>query len=106
MPLIIRELLVNPPTWFSSLRDLTLYYHIFLKDDVLIESEDPDPYYLWLKSRGGMDFVEEFVRPGSENGVRLDIEHNFPRTVVTDRITPENLHWLIGKIRFARGLVG
>jgi len=42
MTLLIRDQLVNPPTWFSSFRDLTLYCHIFLKDDILIESEDPD----------------------------------------------------------------
>jgi hypothetical protein len=53
MTLIIRDRLVNPPTWFSSFRDLTLYCHIFLKDDVLIESDDPDPYYRWMRSPGG-----------------------------------------------------
>lgn len=104
MTLIIRDQLVNPPTWFSSFRDLTLYCHVFLHDDVVIESDDPDPYYHWIKPRGGMDFVEEFVRPGSENGVHLDVEPNFPRSVITDRIAPENVHRLIRQIQLCRGL--
>jgi hypothetical protein len=33
----------------------------------------------------------------------LDVEHNYPRTVVTDRIAPENLHSLI---RLIRGVMG
>ena len=56
-----------------------------------------------MRPRGGMDFVEDFVRPGAEEGVRLDVGHNYPRTVVTDRIAPENVHSLIRLIRFCRG---
>ena len=104
MTLIIRDQLVNPPTWFASFRDLTLYCNIFLHDDVVIESDDIDTYYRWIKPRGGMDFVEDFVRPGAEEGVHLDLDHIYPRTVVTDRIAPENLSRLISRIRFCRGL--
>ncbi|TVR50148.1 MAG: hypothetical protein EA425_10550 [Puniceicoccaceae bacterium] len=100
MTLIIRDSLVNPPTWFSSFRDLTLYCNVLLHIDVVIESEQADLYYRWLKGRGGLDFVEDFVRPGSEDGVRLDIEPNFPRTIVTDRIVPENTHRLVSRIKF------
>jgi hypothetical protein len=104
MALIIRDQLVTPPTWFSSFRDLTLYCSTFLKEDVVIESEDPDLYWRWIRARGGMDFVEDFVRPGSEDGVHLDLEPNYPRSVITDRIAPENIHRLIAQIRFCRGL--
>lgn len=99
MTLIIRDVLVNPPTWFPSFRDLTLYCHVLLDIDVVIESDEIDTYYRWVKRRGGMDFVEDFVRPGSEDGIRLDCELNFPRTVVTDRIIPENTHQLIARIK-------
>ena len=102
MTLIIRDVLVNPPTWFASFRDLTLYCNVFFHDDVVIESEEADIYYRWIKPRGGMDFVQDFVRPGSENGVHLDIEQNYPRTVVTQRIAPENVHALIARIRSLR----
>lgn len=104
MSLIIRDQLVNPPTWFASFRDLTLYCHIFLRAEIVIESADPDPYYRWMRQRGGMDFVEDFVRPGTEEGVRLDIEPNYPRSVITDRIAPENLHRLIAQLKFCGGL--
>jgi hypothetical protein len=100
MSLIIRDQLVTPPTWFASFRDLTLYCHVFLKAEILIESEDPDVYWKWMRPRGGMDFVEDFVRPGTEDGVRLDVEPNYPRSVITDRIAPENVHRLIAQLRF------
>jgi hypothetical protein len=97
--LIIRDSLVTPPTWFASFRDLTLYCNVLLKLDIVIESEDVDIFYHWIKPRGGMDFVEDFVRPGSEDGVRLDVEPNYPRTILTDRIVPENTHRLVALIQ-------
>ncbi len=103
MNLIIRDQLLNPPTWFASFRDLTLYCNIFLRDHIVIESDDPDLYYRWIKPKGGMDFIEDFVRPGSEEGMHLDISHNYPRTIVTDRIAPENVHRLIALISQLQG---
>lgn len=102
MTLIIRDQLVNPPTWFASFRDLTLYCNIFLHLEIVVESNEIDTYYRWIKPRGGMDFIEDLVRPGSEEGMRLDIEHNYPRTIVTDRIAPENVHRLIAQIQGLR----
>jgi len=99
MTLVIRDQLVCPPTWFASYRDLTLYCHVFLKLDIVIESADADIYYRWIKPRGGMDFIEDFVRPGSERGARLDLQRTSARTIVTDRIAPENVHSLIAAIR-------
>lgn len=99
MTLIIRDQLVCPPTWFASYRDLTLYCHILLRLDIVLESEEADTYYRWIKPRGGMDFIEDIVRPGAEPGVHLDFKPHFPRTVVTDRIAPENVHRLIASIR-------
>jgi hypothetical protein len=101
MTLIIRDQLTNPPTWFASFRDLTLYCSIFLKLDIVVESDDIDTYYRWIKPRGGMDFIKQFVRPGTEE--HLDIERKFPRTVITDRIAPENVHHLIRQISGAGG---
>lgn len=104
MTLIIRDSLVNPPTWFASFRDLTLFCHVMLRLDTVIESEQFDIYYRWLKRRGGMDFVDDFVRPGAEDGLRLDTEHQYPRTIVTDRIVPENTDNLLRQIRFGTSL--
>lgn len=99
MTVVIRDQLVCPPTWFASYRDLTLYCNVLLRLDVVIESDEPDIYYRWIKPRGGMDFIEDFVRPGTEDGARLDLGHNAPRTIVTDRIAPENVHRLVAAIR-------
>jgi len=101
MTLLIRDQLTCPPTWFASYRDLTLYCAVFLRLEIVLESENPDIYYRWIKPRGGMDFVEDIVRPGSERGVHLDITRQFPTTIVTDRIAPENVHRLIAAIRSA-----
>jgi len=101
--LIIRDALVNPPTWFASFRDLTLFCSIMLKLDIVIESEDADIYHRYIRRRGGMDFVQDFVRPGSEDGLRLDIAQVFPRTIVTDRIVPENSYHLIARIEARSG---
>ncbi|MCU0794125.1 MAG: hypothetical protein MUE42_15030 [Opitutaceae bacterium] len=106
MTLIIRDQLVNPPTWFASFRDLTLYCHVFLHQDIVIESDDPDPYVRYMRPRGGMDFVADFVRPGAEDGIHVDLEHNYPRSVITDRIAPENVHRLIARIHALRGFAG
>jgi hypothetical protein len=67
--------------------------------DIVIESEAADLYYRWIKPKGGMDFIEDFVRPGSEEGTRLDVARAKPRTIATDRIAPENVHRLIAGIR-------
>ena len=104
MILIIRDELLNPPTWFSSFRDLTLICSMKLHTDIVIESEDIDLYYKWLKPRGGMDFVEDFVRPGMEEGLRLDTEFQYDPSIVVDRIVPENTHQLYSRIQFASTL--
>lgn len=101
MTLIIRDQLTCPPTWFPSYRDLTLYCAVMLRMDIVLESADADTYYRWIKPRGGMDFVADIVRPGSEPGVHLDIARRFPATIITDRIAPENVHRLIAAIRAA-----
>jgi hypothetical protein len=67
--------------------------------DIVIESEAADIYYRWIKPRGGMDFIEDFVRPGSEEGPRLDLTRTTASTIVTDRIAPENVHRLLASIR-------
>ena len=101
MILIIKDELINPPTSLASFRDLTLLCTLRLHVDIVIESEHPDLYYRFLKRRGGMDFVSDFVQPGSEDGLRLDTEFLFNPSIVTDRIVPENTHQLYNSIQFA-----
>lgn len=111
MNILVHDALLNPPTWPASFRDLTLFVKTFLACSVVIESENPDPYYFWLKQRGGMDFVEAFVRPGTERGfVRLTCEipetegvvapsRECIPTILTDRIDPENFQNILAKIK-------
>ena len=97
--LIIREELICPPTWFLSYRDLTLYCSTFLRIEIVLESEDDHRCYHWVRRLGGMDFVEDIVRPGSQYGVRLDRVRRYSPTVITDRISPQNCHRLIASIK-------
>lgn len=90
MIVIIRDTLIEPPTWLASFRDLTLCLNVLYKCDILIESEIPDNFYPWLKPKGMLDFVADFVRPGEEKGIRLDTEVRIPPTVKVSRIIPEN----------------
>ncbi len=101
MILIVRDELLNPPTWVPSFRDLTLICSMRLQTDIVIESREVDLYYHWLKPRGGMDFVEDFVTPGSEIGLRLDNEFLYDPSIVVDRIAPENTHHLFHRIQSA-----
>ncbi|MBC2606198.1 hypothetical protein [Pelagicoccus albus] len=103
MIIIFRDELLNPPTWFSSFRDLTLICSLRLQTNILIESDQVDLYYSWLKARGGMDFIDDFVAPGTEDGLHLDIEPNYAPSIVIDRIVPENTHQLYQSIRTAVG---
>ena len=91
MIVLIRDELVYPPTWLASFRDLTLYLSIFHKCDVLIESEKPDHFYPWLRERGALDYVKEFIRPGTEKGIHLDTETRFSPTLKVSCIVPENM---------------
>ena len=103
MNVLIRAELINPPSTFGAFRDITLYISTFTVHCVLIEvlKENQDMYYYWLKERGGMDFIEDFVPPGIEYGYRIDTTSRFPCTVVeTDRIIPENVHQILGRLQF------
>ena len=105
--IIVTDQLTTPPTWTASFRDLTLFVTIMFGCHVLIESENPDPYYVWLKKCGGMDFVKDFIRPGSESGIYVESTSSLPtpwknpyKTIFTDRIIPENLNEILLRIKF------
>ena len=103
MNVLIRAELVNPPSTFGAFRDITMYVAIFTIHSVILEvpKENQDMYYKWLKDRGGMDFIEDFVEPGVETGYRIDTKNRLPCTiVVTDRIIPENIHAILSRINF------
>ena len=78
---------------------------IDLKYDVLIETrkENVDYYFALLKKKGWFDFVDDFVDPARLiGGVRIDTEHNSPRTITVPRIGYDNTLNILGQIKSLR----
>ena len=102
MSLIIVSDLINPPSEGLYFRHLTMVSALDFKQDVLIESEKEyvDIYYNYLKKKGLYDFVEEFIQPEWRvDGIRVDTELNYPKTIKTNYIRYENVENLIKQIK-------
>lgn len=83
-------------------RFLTMTAKKDLKYDVLIEAELEriDYYYRLLKIKGWFDFVDDFVEPRHRTeGVRIDPEINYARTIRTPYIRNENVLNLVGQLK-------
>ena len=86
-------------------RFLTMLAKKDLRYDVLIEAEREkiDHYYRLLKTNGWFDFVDDFVEPRHRlEGVRIDMELNYPRTIRTSYIRNENVLNLVGQLKGLR----
>tara|TARA_B100001964_G_C14075811_1_gene527915 strand:- start:123 stop:443 length:321 start_codon:yes stop_codon:yes gene_type:complete len=72
-PLILDAELSDPPSSRTCFRDVTLYANIFAEADVLVECSPGtvDFYWKWLKRGGAMDFVEQIIRFGEEDGYSI-----------------------------------
>ena len=73
-----------------------------LNYDVLLEArkEDVDYYYNLLKKHGWFDFVDDFVQPEWKiDGVRIDKELNYPKTIKVDAIRCENTLNILGQLK-------
>ena len=57
---------------------------------------------LWLHWMANLAYDNE-VQRSVEFASHLDTEHNYPCSIITDRIAPENVHRLIAGIRALRG---
>ena len=90
MNLLIASELSAPPSEIGAFRTFTLYATIFKQYDclVVVNKEEIDYYYKWIKDRGAHDFIRGFVYPNTERG--FVIQHK--------RITFNNLGQLIGMI--------
>jgi len=94
--------LINPPSMVISFREVTMLISEALNIPILIEAEpdEVDNYYNWIRKLGGMDFVEDFVSPGTEFGFRVDSACRFPNTVVIiDRIVSDNTSYIAGGVK-------
>ena len=101
MNLIIHAGLSEPPTETLPFRYVTSVSKCDYKLDVLLESEQEmkDMYWSFLNKRGMFDYIQDIVTPREkENGIRLDFELNYPKTVVTQKIILENQEELLKHI--------
>ena len=101
MNLIILAGLSEPPTESLPFRYLTSVSKCDYKLDVLIESEQimKDSYWVFLRKTGMFDYIQDIITPEEkENGIRVDYELNYPKTVVTQKITLDNQEKLLKHI--------
>ena len=102
--IIVTQLTDNEGLYF---RYVSMMAKTELDYDILLESRrgEIDFHYKYLKRKGWFDFVDDFILPNQEDGVRLDTELNYPMTIKTDRITCENTLNLLGQIKSMRNLI-
>ena len=107
MNLIIASQLAEPPSQSLCFRHLTMEAKLNLFYDVTIESPKDmvDNYYKFLKRRGMFDFIDDIIVPEWRiEGVRIDTELNYPKTVQTKSIIFENTLELLGQIKCLRNI--
>lgn len=100
--LIIRGELTEPPTWFPAYRELTMKLKGTVVAVILIESERNlrDLYWKWTGRNGGRDYVSDLIFTDEyEPGIKLDAKHDrLHPTVTVERIVPENLSEVAGRV--------
>jgi hypothetical protein len=88
-------------------RYITMIAKEELDFDVLLEAqkEDVDHYFKTLKDHGWFDFVDDFIQPEHrEEGIRVDRELNYPKTIQVDKIRCENTLSIIGQVKSLKGI--
>ena len=83
-------------------RHVTMMAKEELDYDVLLEAreKDIDYYFKLLKSKGWFDFVDDFVQPEWKiDGVRIDKELNYPKTIQVRSIRCENTLSVLGQLK-------
>ena len=105
--IITAELSSDPPSEGLYFRFLTMMAQKELGYDVVLESEKEmvDIYWKFLKRKGWFDFVDDFVEPKHRlEGVRIDTEWNYPRTIKANRSGYENALSLLGQLKSLRDI--
>ena len=88
-------------------RHITMMAKEELDFDVLLEAQknDVDHYFNILKKHGWFDFVDDIVQPEhKEEGIRIDKELNYPKTIQVDKIRCENTLNILGQIKTFRDI--
>jgi len=101
--IVVTELTDNEGLYF---RYITMMAKTELDYSILIEArkEDIDKCYKLLKKMGWFDFVDDFILPNQEEGVRIDTELNYPMTIQTPYIRCENTLNLLGQLKSLRNI--
>ena len=97
--IVVSDLTTNEGLYF---RYLSMMVKSYLEMDVLVETPKSkiDYCYKLLKRRGLYDYVSEILPPEiREEGVRLDVELNYPLTIVTSSINCVNVADLLKQIK-------
>lgn len=105
--IITSKIACDPPSEGLYFRHFTMEAKHALDYDILLESEKEsiDFYYKFLKERGWYDFIDSIITPQErEEGVRIDTELTYPRTILTKYIRCENTLNLLGQIKSLRNL--
>lgn len=88
-------------------RHITMIAKKELDFDVLLEAQknDVDHYFNILKKHGWFDFVDDIVQPEhKEEGIRIDRELNYPKTIKVDKIQCENTLNILGQLKTFRDI--
>lgn len=83
-------------------RYVTMIAREELNYSILLEAqkEDVDYYFNLLKKKGWFDFVDDFVQPEwREEGVRIDKELNYAKTIQVNNIKCENTLNILGQLK-------
>ena len=105
--LIITDQLVEPPTDSLAFRTVTMIAKCNFHMNVLLHTTQDmkDTYYQWMKPRGLLDFVEALINETeNEDGIRIDIFPNYPRTIIAKSIRFENQLNIIGQIEWLNSI--
>jgi len=100
--IVVSDLTCNEGLYF---RYISMMASQELKYDVLVEArkEDEDRYFNLLRAKGWYDFVDDFVQPEwSIEGVRLDNELNYTRTIQVPQIRCEDTLNILGQLKSMR----
>ena len=103
MKLIIESCLSEPPSEISCFRDITLYAKTFCFEDILLECPPGtrSMYWNWLKRCGAHDFVSYLIK-STEIERGYTIKTTKPANIVIDRISNDNLDYLVTRFEFLR----
>ena len=99
--IIVDQLSRIPPNDNLAIRYILMQSAIEYKIHPIVEvkKEEKDFYYKTLKTYGLFDFIEDIITPEErEEGIRLDVEYNYPLTIKLNKICFENTHEIVRQI--------